>query len=82
MTRTTRRLIFYLLCALFLLLGGLVVLYAQGWRVDFKTWRPEKVGAIFVQSFPVDANIMLDNTSIPNRAGFLSRGWEWRCCPA
>ncbi len=74
MTRTTRRLIFYLLCALFLLLGGLVVLYAQGWRVDFKTWRPEKVGAIFVQSFPVDANIMLDNTSIPNRAGFLSRG--------
>jgi hypothetical protein len=74
MTRRKRRVIFYVLFALFLLIGALVVLYAQGWRLDMKTWRLEKVGAIFVRSFPTDATITLDGVPAPNQSGFLSRG--------
>lgn len=74
MTRGTRRIIFYVLFGLFFLIGAIVVLYAQGWRLDPKTLRPEKVGAIFVRSFPGDAAITLDGEAIANQSGFLSRG--------
>ncbi len=74
MTKKTRRIIFYALVALFIILGVGVVLYAQGWRFDFALWRAEKVGAIYVQSFPRDASIFLNGEPVPNQSGFLSRG--------
>ncbi len=74
MTKRARRAIFYTLVAVFVVLGVGVVLYAQGWRFDFALWRAEKVGAIYVQSFPRDASIFLNDKPIPNQSGFLSRG--------
>ncbi len=65
---------FYVLLALFFVLGAGVVLYAQGWRLDLATWRAEKVGAIYVRSFPADAHITLNGVPITNQSGFLSRG--------
>ncbi len=74
MTRRERRTIFYALLGLFFVLGTGVVLYAEGWRIDFKNWRPEKVGAIYVRSFPQYTGISLDGKSVPSGAGLLSRG--------
>ena len=61
-----------MLVGLFFLLGTAVVLYAEGWRWDFSTWRPEKVGAILVRSFPEGARITLEGNTIANQAGILS----------
>jgi hypothetical protein len=74
MSRNKRKAIFYVLFVLFFIIGAAVVFYAQGWRFDFTTWRAEKVGAIFVRSFPTDARILLDGKPIANQSGFLSRG--------
>lgn len=63
---------FYALFGLFFLLGAGVVLYAQGWRFDFLTWHAEKVGGIFVRSFPENADIFVNGKSVPNGSGFFS----------
>jgi hypothetical protein len=74
MQKTTRRKFFYALVAVFLVLGTGVVLYAEGWRIDFATLRPEKVGGIFVRAYPENASITLDGKPIQSELGLLSRG--------
>ncbi len=74
MTRKTRKTIFYVLVGAFFLIGLTVILYADGWRFDFASWRAEKVGAIFVRSFPGDARISLNNKPTANQSSFLSAG--------
>ncbi len=74
MTLRTRRKIFYTLVALFFVLGGSVVLYAQGWRLDFSTWHFEKIGGIYIRSYPGDAAIYLNGKPVQNGSGFLSAG--------
>ena len=74
MTRKTRKIIFYVFVAVFVLLSASVVLYAQGWRLDIATGRVEKTGAVYVRSFPADARIALNGKPIQNQAGFFSRG--------
>ena len=66
--------IFYLLVVLFFIIGTLVVLYAQGWRFDVETGTINKVGGIFIRSFPDDAKILLNNKSIKNESTFLNKG--------
>jgi len=66
--------LFYGLVALFLVVGGGVALYAQGWRFDFGTFQPSKVGAIFVRSYPTDAQISINGKPTQNKSGFLSPG--------
>lgn len=74
MTLHTRRKIFYTLVLLFFVLGAGVVLYAEGWRLDFGTWHFEKVGGIYIRSFPENASIFLNGKSVRNESGFLSPG--------
>jgi hypothetical protein len=74
MTLRTRKVLFYGLVALFLVVGTGVVLYAQGWRLDLSTFKAEKVGAIYIRSYPDDAAIFIDGKSIQNKSGFLSPG--------
>ncbi len=73
MKKRTRRAVFYSLLALFPLIGAIVVLYAQGWRFDFATWRAEKVGVILVRPYPADASITLNGKPVQNQSGFLSQ---------
>jgi hypothetical protein len=74
MTLRTRRVLFYGLVALFLILGTGIVFYAQGWRFDFGTFKTSKIGGIYVESFPANAAITLDGKPAQNTSGFLSRG--------
>jgi hypothetical protein len=66
--------LFYGLVALFFIVGTAVVFYAQGWRLNFATLKTSKVGAIYVRSYPDDAQISLNKKSMRNTSGFLSRG--------
>ena len=74
MTRRTRRIVFYILVALFIIIGTAVVLYADGWRIDLATFHTEKVGGIYVRAFPQNAAITLSGAAIPNQSNFLSHG--------
>lgn len=74
MTLRTRRKIFYTLVAFFIILGGGIVFYAQGWRLDFTTWHFEKIGGIYVRAYPGNASIYLDNKAVQNQSGFLAPG--------
>jgi hypothetical protein len=74
MTLRTRRKIFYTLVALFFVVGTGVVLYAQGWRLDLSTWRFEKIGGIYIRSYPEGAAIYLNGKPVQNGSGFLSPG--------
>lgn len=74
MKRKTRRVLFYGLFALFLVLGTAITLYAEGWRIDLATFKTSRVGAIFVESFPHNADITLNGKPEKNKTGFLSPG--------
>lgn len=74
MTLRTRKVLFYGLVALFLVVGTGVVLYAQGWRLNLATFQASKVGAIYIRSYPSDAQILIDGKSTQNKTGFLSPG--------
>ena len=56
------------------MLGTGITLYAQGWRINLATFKTEKVGAIYVESFPGNAEIMLAGKPVQNESGFLSPG--------
>ncbi|MDP2599005.1 MAG: hypothetical protein Q8P49_04190, partial [Candidatus Liptonbacteria bacterium] len=66
--------IFYTLLAAFFLIGGGVLFYVNGWRLDPTTFALRKVGGIFVRSFPREAQITLDKEVIKNRSGFFQNG--------
>jgi hypothetical protein len=74
MTLQKRRTAFYSLLALFVIFGGAVILYSTGWRLDFRTMKIEKVGAILVKSFPSDAEISLNGKPVQNETGLLRSG--------
>lgn len=59
---------------LFVLIGGVVVLYAEGWRYNFTTFEAQKAGGIYVRSYPDDAAITLNGKAVQNQSSFLSRG--------
>jgi len=74
MTKSTRKRLFYGLLIAFVVLGGSMVFYAQGWRLDLTSFKIKKVGAIFVRSFPLNATIYLDNKPVENKSWFLQSG--------
>ena len=74
MSHSSRRALFYVFLLIFLILGSGIVLFAEGWRMDFPSLRVSKVGGIYVRSYPDDARIFLSGKSVQNQSGFLSRG--------
>lgn len=74
MDKRTRKAIFYSLCALFAAAGTFVVLYAQGWRLDFETFGFQKVGGVYLRSFPKDAGIFLNGKYVDKNPGLLDSG--------
>lgn len=59
-----RRLFFYFLVFLFFILSPLVIGYTAGYRYDFKQHKILKVGAIFTESDPKNANILLNGKKL------------------
>jgi hypothetical protein len=70
----TRKRIFYVFLLLFIVIGAFVVLYAEGWRLNFSTLEAEKAGGIYVRSYPENAAITLGGKPYQNQSAFLSSG--------
>jgi len=70
----TRKRIFYVFILLFVVTGALVVLYAEGWRINLSTFEAEKAGGIYIHSYPDNAQITLNGKPVQNQSAFLSRG--------
>ncbi len=74
MTLKTRRFVLCALVLVFLFAGTGLVLYAQGWRLNFETFAPTRVGGIYIRSFPAEANIFLDGEEVENKSGLIQSG--------
>jgi hypothetical protein len=74
LTRKKRRVIFILLSVLFVILGGALVGYSQGFRLSWSTLAVQKVGGLYIRSYPADALIFLDDEPIPNDSGLIQSG--------
>ncbi|MEE8131580.1 MAG: hypothetical protein V3T98_00825 [Candidatus Paceibacterota bacterium] len=74
MTFKTRRLLFYTLLIIFLLLGTGAVLYSSGWRLNPESFHFRKTGAIYIETEPKDAAIKLNNIYFRNRSGLIQKG--------
>ncbi|MBI1960681.1 MAG: hypothetical protein HYS43_00175 [Candidatus Liptonbacteria bacterium] len=66
MTRTTRRLLFFVFAALFVIIGIAAMLVSQGIRIDTSSFAFEKTGGIFIAALPADAAIFIND--LPTRS--------------
>lgn len=71
MTRKTRRILFTAAVAVFLMAGAVVILYAQGYRWDFKTNRFLLSGGIYLKSQPKDARVFLNGKDLGKHTPYL-----------
>lgn len=69
-----RSVVLSLLVLVFFFLGGAAVLYAQGWRLQLQPLSVDKVGGIYVRTYPADATVNLNGKPIPKTAGIFERG--------
>lgn len=69
-----RRLTILALTVLFIVSAGTVLPYSQGWRLNWTTWKWQKVGGLYIKSNPRSAEIFLNGKPLRNKTGFLDRG--------
>jgi hypothetical protein len=69
-----RRFVFYAFVAVFLVVGGYLVMLTSGWVPDFARLRVVETGAIFLKFEPSDATITLNGKPIENNSGILTSG--------
>ncbi|MEK7607996.1 MAG: hypothetical protein AAB495_00210 [Patescibacteria group bacterium] len=74
MKRRWRDTLFYVLLTCFFLLGGVAVLYAQGWRFDTSLLSFGKVGAIYLRTFPEETIVKIDGKELDKKPGIFDRG--------
>ncbi len=70
----TRRFFFYSLVVVFIVVGVLLALAANGLVIDLKNWQIERTGAIFLRYSPQSAQVYLNGTLQNVSPGFLSSG--------
>lgn len=73
MTRTTRRLIFYGLVAIFLLATPPTILYATGYSFDWQKKVLVQTGGFYFKSLPADAEIIIDGKKMKTTPRLISR---------
>lgn len=61
MTIKTRRLIYITFMLIFLIAAPILILYAAGYRYNFKKTKFQKTGAIFAETEPKGADIFIEN---------------------
>jgi hypothetical protein len=61
MEKKTRTILFVIFVFLFFIISTSILLYTQGYRLDFKNKKLTKTGGLFLKIFPKQASIYLDN---------------------
>ena len=74
MTLKTRKIIFYLLSLLFIIIGTIAIFYSNGWRLDLETMKINKLGALFFEITPSDAIITIDGANFEFSPDFMRSG--------
>ena len=72
MTIIFRRFIFWIFAGFFVVTSFIVILLAQGWRLDFNTFKIVKTGGIFIRTTVSGAKIYVSDKYIGSTAGILS----------
>ena len=72
MTKKLRRLIFWIFVAFFIAASIGVLFYAQGWRLDFKSFKFVKTGGIFIETSISGAKIYINDSYIVSTSGILN----------
>jgi len=70
MNRKTRTLLFIVLVILFLILTPTLILYSQGWRIDFITWSITKTGALYIKAVPNSAEVYVEG-KLTSKTNFI-----------
>lgn len=71
MTKRFRRILFYLLTALFFILAGAAIFYSNGWRFDTETFSINKLGGIYFEKIPDGAVLTVEKLGTQFNPGFL-----------
>ncbi|MCL5733769.1 MAG: PEGA domain-containing protein, partial [Patescibacteria group bacterium] len=74
MSKQTRRIIFYLLVVLFLMIGITTILYAEGWRLALPKLKIERVGALYLNISPNDASVYINGEILVYQAYLFQSG--------
>lgn len=72
MTRRFRRLIFFVFTIFFTITSAIIILFAQGYRLDFETLKIVKTGGIFIRTSIDGAKIYINDEYIGSTNGLLS----------
>lgn len=72
MTIRFRRFTFWIFAILFVITSVIIVLFAQGWRFDFDSFRVVKTGGIFIKTTVSGAKIYVNDKYTGSTAGILS----------
>jgi len=67
MNLNKRRILYSFFIFLFFLIAPLLILYSLGYRYDFVKGSLEKIGVLFIKSYPKSANIFLNNKLQANK---------------
>ncbi|MFA7201985.1 MAG: hypothetical protein WC099_03250 [Candidatus Paceibacterota bacterium] len=74
MTIRFRRKLLAFFIVLFIILGALVVLYSQGYRLDTSSFSLTKIGALYIESYQRPIHIYLNETYYKDKSGLLTKG--------
>lgn len=72
MTIRFRRFIFWVFVSLFIIASIIIILFAQGWRFDFDSFRAVKTGGIFIKTTVTGAKIYVNDKYTGSTAGILN----------
>lgn len=71
MTKRFRRILFYLLTLLFLILAVAAIFYSNGWRFDSETFSISQLGGIYFEKIPDGATLTVEKLASQFNPGFL-----------
>ena len=74
MNKTLKRIVLISLFGLFIIIGGITIFYAQGYRFDTATLSIQKVGAIFIKTIPGEAQVTLDGEPVDKSYWLFNSG--------
>ena len=72
MTKRFRRFIFWVFVVFFVVTSIIVALLAQGWRIDFSSFKLVKTGGIFIKTSAPGAKIYINDKYIESTSGILN----------
>ncbi len=71
MSLKKRRVIFWILAAIFIITAFSAVLHAAGWRFNIADFSLEKTGGIYIKSQPSDASIIINRKPHKSKSGLI-----------